>query len=318
MPIICNIPLCSITDHSNLVSMLEPIFLATPEDEINIRIDWSNTYAISPDYLALIVSAVNYLRENNISLKGSFINMNPNSDCVKYSSRMDFFKNLGFEYDESFNRNSSEGRFTEITPFSEPNAFELHKTVMKVLINQDLNEDMLAVLDYCLWEVIDNTLNHSGQKFEYGAGQGFLCCQNFPQSKKLKIIISDTGKGIHQALTSHPESEYKDLSEAEAVERCIDKGVTNSMGMGFGLFSTSELIKHNEGTMIIHSGNHQLVLKDSVTINKTSKWQGTFTFLELNTDIAVDHKLIFGEDSKIKDDFNEIKEDFVGENNNLW
>jgi hypothetical protein len=318
MTVHCNISLASITNHSNLVSMLEPIFLANQEDEIEIKIDWLNTNSIKPDYLLLIVTAVNFVKENEMSWKGTFVNMDPNSDCVKYSSRMDFFENLGFDYDESFNRISSEGRFTEISSFSDDNALDLHKAIMRVLINQNLNEEMLKVLEYCLWEVIDNTLNHSSDSFELGAGKCFICCQNFQYNNNLRIIIADHGKGIHKALTTHPKSNFKSLTESESVERSIERGVTNSTGMGFGLFSTAELIKHNKGFLIIHSGNHQLQLKEVQTMHETSFWQGTYTFLELNTNIPVDHKLIFGEDSKRDDDYNEFKEDLIGGENNLW
>jgi hypothetical protein len=168
---------------------------------------------------------------------------------------------------------------------------------------------MLAVLKYCLWEVIDNTLNHSGKGFTYGNGSGYGCIQYFPNHKEIRIIISDTGVGIHHALTKHPTSKYKDLSESEAVLASIEKGVTNGEGRGFGLWATAELIKHNKGKMQIHSGNALLQISDKIEILDAPYWQGTYTTFRLNTDIPVSDKLIFGEGSTILDSYLEELEE---------
>ena len=126
---------------------------------------------------------------------------------------------------------------------------------------------------------------------------------------KMDECVFSTGVGIHHALTKHPISKYKDLSESEAVLASIEKGVTNGEGRGFGLWATAELIKHNKGKMQIHSGNALLQISDKIEILDAPYWQGTYTTFRLNTDIPVSDKLIFGEGSTILDSYLEELEE---------
>ncbi len=151
-----------------------------------------------------------------------------------------------------------------------------------------------------------------------GIGNGFVCAQFFPTSEFVRILIADTGIGIHRALTTHPKSKFKELSEEQAVHRSIEKGVTNSEGMGFGLWATSQMIKENRGELSIHSGSFCLNVGNTTNTFKTSKWNGTYTFLKINTNIPVNHKSIFGESSDQEDMFNEYSEDLFGNQKNLW
>lgn len=129
----------------------------------------------------------------------------------------------------------------------------------------------------------------------------------------------DTGIGIHKALTEYPESNYKELSEEEAVFRCIEKGVTNLKGAGFGLWATSQFIRENGGEMLIYSGNHFLNCHDKTPqVQKKAFWNGTLTYLKINTDIPVDHKVIFGEEYTRDDDYDWFIENRIGVTENLW
>jgi hypothetical protein len=84
-----------------------------------------------------------------------------------------------------------------------------------------------------MYEIMDNALNHSAFP-DFGNGNGWCCSQLFPGSDEIRLLICDSGVGIHKSLTSHPESKYKELNEKEALEMCTEKGITNSEGMGFG------------------------------------------------------------------------------------
>lgn len=61
--------------------------------------------------------------------------------------------------------------------------------IMRILIVNGVNEDMLTVLNFCLYEVLDNTLNHSSPEFRYGAGTGFVVAQFFPISKEIELPL---------------------------------------------------------------------------------------------------------------------------------
>lgn len=186
---------------------------------------------------------------------------------------------------------------------------------MKILLVNGVNEDTLTVLNFCLYEVLDNTLNHSSEEFKYGVGSGFSCAQFFPKNLEVRIIIADTGQGIYSALTKHPNSKFKYLTKGEAVLRSIDKRVTNSEGMGFGLWATAEMMKKNQGDFIVHSGNFQL---NNFELHHVPYWQGTFTFLRINANIPVNYKEILGENIDQLDMFQEYIEEFFGDFDQLW
>ena len=61
--------------------------------------------------------------------------------------------------------------------------------IMRILIVNGVNEDMLTVLNFCLYEVLDNTLNHSSPEFRYGAGTGFVVAQFFPIAKEIELPL---------------------------------------------------------------------------------------------------------------------------------
>lgn len=298
-----------IRSHSDIIKAFSALNIKIPTDVV-VSFDFNGHEKIFSDYLLLIVSLIKHLERLGHRITYRFKNDTANKDQLDYISRVDFFENLGIEYHEDFERFRTAGRFTEIRAFNKDNAFLLYNRMMSVLVHDEINVEMLAVLKYCLWEVIDNTLNHSGEGFTYGNGSGYGCIQYFPTHKEIRIIISDTGVGIHHALTKHPTSNYKNLSEHEAVLASIEKGVTNGEGRGFGLWATAELIKHNKGKMQIHSGNALLQISDKVEIIDAPFWHGTYTTFRLNTNIPVSDKLIFGENSTILDSFlDELEED---------
>lgn len=307
-----------VQSHATLIEQFSKAFELSNGDTLNLNIDL-NTYSfLYSDHLCLIVSLVHYLRAKGVVVNGNIQNLKKESAQANYASRVEFFNLIGATFDEDFERQDASGRFTEILRFENENALDLHKEIMRILLTNDLNEDMLRVLDYCLWEVIDNTLNHSDTSFNYGIGSGFLCCQYFPKSNEVRLIIVDSAQGIHRALTSHPDSKFKKYNEPEAIENCIVKGVTNSKGMGFGLWATSTLVRENGGTLIIHSGNHSLKCEKETQVIESPKWQGTYTFLRINTDIPVTYGEIFGDDMSQKNNFDDFKDEIFGDLDDLW
>ena len=305
---IVEIDFSRIRTHLDLIEMLSPAFNAQRGDEVHFEINL-HTGPLLPDHLLLVASTVNNLRNSDINISGVFSQFNPKLDCINYASRINFFRVIGFQYEESFTRHNPSGRFTEIKRFDNDNSIDVYNEVMRVLIANEINIDLLAVLHFCIWEVIDNTLNHSGEGFTLGAGHGFICAQFYPFKKEVRIMIADNGIGIHKALTTHPNSEYSSLTEREAVEQCIEKGVTNSTGKGFGLWATASMIQKNNGELIIHSGKHKLVGPNLSAARKTSNWAGTYTFLKINTEVPVYEKEIFGEHSSQRDQLEELIED---------
>lgn len=296
-----------IDSRTVLVSRLSPAFLVSRNDTVYFEVNLNRTHILYSDWLLLVVCTFQHFKKRDVRVSGRFIDFDQDCDKVRYASRVNFFDLIGFEFKERFARRNASGRFTEIRYFDQSNVRGLFNEIMKILMVNGVNEDMLTVLNFCLWELLDNTLNHSGEGFAYGSGSGYACAQYFPSRQEVRIIIADTGIGIHRALTTHPKSEYKHYSQREAVLNCINRGVTNSEGLGFGLWATAEMMRKNHGEMVIHSGTHSLLCKSDTHIHETKRWQGTYTFLRINTNIPVDHRGIFGENSDQQDMYQEFR-----------
>ncbi len=125
--------------------------------------------------------------------------------------------------------------------------------------------------------------------------------------------------GIHKSLTTHPNTKYANLSEEEAIRNSIQRGITNSEGMGFGLWATAELIKKNNGRLIIHSGNYQLDTKSDELVKESPYWEGTYTFITINTLNKIDYSNVFNDVETRIDLLNEKKEEISNDNlDDLW
>lgn len=315
--IIINIDFRLVSGHIQIVEALSAAFKATSNDKVHFNINLNTYSMLYSDHLVLISSTVNYLRDRGIEVTGKFSDFRRDSNQVKYASRVNFFQQIGFKYEEDFKRQDASSRFTEIRKFNDNNALDIHQEIIQILLKDAINEEMLIVLDYCLWEVIDNTIRHSLSDGTVYNGFGYISCQYFPNNKQIRIVVSDNGQGIYKALTSHPNSQYSHLDEQEAIEYSIKKGVTNSTGMGFGLWATATLINENGGKLLIHSGNHSLEIGNHKKITKVSRWQGTYTYIRVNTDVAVNYNKIFSDDGQ-RNAFEEFKDKILGNLDNLW
>lgn len=307
------------TSHPQLVSDLSPAFAAQVGDTVNFSVHLNTYYkTLYSDFLMLVTSAVIYLRKSGIEITGH-IHCDEKDPKTQYASRVNFFNLLGLEYSENFTRRTSAGKFTELTPYNKENIKDIFEQIFAIIIsNVNIVIEVKQLLYCCLYEIMDNVLNHSAFPKIY-EGDGWCCAQYFPSSDELRIIICDTGVGIHTALTKHPKSIHQNKTEKEALELCTQKGVTNSEGMGFGLFATAEFIKENGGEMIIYSGNHfSNTLEGTKSVYEGDYWQGTFVYMKINTQISVDYKRIMPDGHTLPDDYQFFLEKSFGFNDDLW
>lgn len=304
--------------HTDLVIVFEKVFSAQLGDFIVVCINLNSCAFLYADFLTVVVAVILHLKKQAIHYKID-LDCDFEDDKIKYAARINFFRLLGIHYNESFVRKSGSGRFVEITPYDENNFKVTNDNISRVVIaNASVTLKVQQMLDYCLSEIMDNVLNHSSYPAVY-KGKGLCCAQLFPATNEIRLIICDTGVGIHKALSSSPNSKYRSVSEEEALALCIQNGVTNGEGLGFGLFASSEFIKKNGGEMIIYSGNYYCVVKEGkATVSKGAFWQGTFVFMKINTDHSVDYKQIMPEGHTLPDDYQFLLEQRFGIDDNLW
>jgi anti-sigma regulatory factor (Ser/Thr protein kinase) len=208
---------------------------------------------------------------------------------------MNFFKNLNVNIPEHFKRLKSSS-FTEIQNYTEENQLDVLKSIMKVIVaNTSINKNVATCLDYCLNEVLDNVLNHSKVQ------NGWVVAQYFEKINQIRIIVGDIGIGIHNSL-----KDTYSYNENDSIIHCIEKGITNGLGQGHGLFATSTFAKLNKGQLSIISGNKKLdVSENSSKLKDISYWQGTCIYLRINTNIDVDYFKFTNGNYDLKDSFYE-------------
>ncbi|GAB3364982.1 hypothetical protein GCM10027566_35090 [Arachidicoccus ginsenosidivorans] len=306
------------------------MFKANASDELRLHIGFLNEYrAKSPDEkvtmmlysdeLLLITTAVHQLKSSGASLcittdlsdlnrvmdKASAIWVKM-SGMLRYASRIDFFKLLDLQHllPEKFTRRPGRDRFIEITHYNRSNYIEVGRRVVRVVGAHTLVDSAVQqMLDFCLFEILDNVLIHSAYPAALG-GSGWCSAQHFPAAQEIRLIIADTGIGIHRALTGPEGSKFRALSEKQALYQCVKKGVTNGEGMGFGLYATREFVRLNQGELLIYSGSHFATLQNGrFKVKQGAYWPGTVVYLRIKTNISVDYNSFMPKDHPLAADF---------------
>ena len=77
--------------------------------------------------------------------------------------------------------------------------------------------------------------------------------------------------------------------------------------MGFGLYTTSLLIRDAGLRFDLRSGNHTLRVQDGrTTIIESDPWQGTIVYLQLRTDKEIDPEKVVANRTNAAAQYNEI------------
>ena len=182
--------------------------------------------------------------------------------------------------------------------------------VSNLLKIHDIELSVVQSFNYCLYEVLDNVLTHSGKK------SGVLVSRYAAEKQQIQVLVADDGMGIHKSLIENDL--YKDLTEKEALQHVILDKVTDGKGMGFGLYSTKNLITFAGGSLVIASGQHKLVydgLRSSVCENE--KTEGTVVYLAVNANREINANDVVDNRTDCAADFNEafLEDDDL---DNLW
>ena len=186
-----------------------------------------------------------------------------------------------------------------IDVFDEKNIYDVYERVIETLSQHvNIETTLLQALNYCFYEILDNVLTHSGKEL------GTVITQYSPQKHTLSMLVADDGQGIHKSLTENDK--YATLTEPEALEMCIQDSVTDGKGMGFGLYSTSLLVRDAGLRFNIRSGDHTLQLQDGkTTINASDTWHGTIIYLKLQTDKEINPSEVVASRTNVAEQYNE-------------
>jgi hypothetical protein len=306
-----------INSHNDLVGQLSSLLNLNKLDDVEVEIDLNAIPEINPDYFSLVYSVIVNLIEQGVTVHHKTKHFDNHSFMFSHINKIDLSSEIGLNYLESIKTQISMDCLFEIKQFSDPmGALNLHKEIMKMLMGSGVKDEVLSILEFCLWELIDNTLNHSVEGDSLGLGKGIVSVQFYPEKEIIRFLIADHGCGIYKALTKHPDSAYLHYTEAEALLNCVKKGVTNGTGAGFGLWAVAKFVESNKGYLSIHSGGKQLQINQVAKVSDAFRWYGTYVLLEINTDKLVDPNVIFGNDHT--DFYRELKDELFENLIDLW
>ena len=183
----------------------------------------------------------------------------------------------------------------------------VYQDVLNILTaHLEIELSVLQALSYCFYEILDNVHIHSGKPL------GTVLTHYNPELETLRILVADDGKGIQASLKEN--ALYKNISEEEALQKCLMDAVTDGKGMGFGLYATSRLMQDLGKEFVLHSGHTKLIITNGQSqIVKNGLWQGTILFMELSTTKEIDPESVVEHRTNASDEFNEL---FI-ENDNL-
>jgi anti-sigma regulatory factor (Ser/Thr protein kinase) len=109
-------------------------------------------------------------------------------------------------------------------------------------------EGVIDSIMWCINEVMDNVMVHSGKDY------GFVMGQVHKQTRHISFCVYDNGQGIFNSLKN---TAHAPASAIEAIEMSIQERVTRdrSVGQGNGMWGLSEIVKNNSGRLSIASGS---------------------------------------------------------------
>ncbi|MCQ2307198.1 MAG: STAS-like domain-containing protein [Bacteroidales bacterium] len=159
---------------------------------------------------------------------------------------------------------------------------DVYQNVLKTLTSHfEIEISVLQALSYCFYEILDNVHIHSGRPI------GTAITHFDADGEVLRVLVADDGMGIRESLAGNDK--FHNITEEEALLRCVEDSVTDGKGMGFGLYATSRLMKDIGLQFIIHSGNHKLISENGhAKVVENGFWQGAVIYLEITTSKEID------------------------------
>lgn len=205
----------------------------------------------------------------------------------------------------------SEDENVSIDVFDAHTLNDVYQQVINTLTSHfEIELSVLQSLSYCFYEVLDNVHIHSGKPL------GTAITHFDKESQVLKVLVADDGMGIRASLAQN--AKFADISEDEALVMCLQDSISDGKGMGFGLYTTSRLVRNAGLRFVLHSGSHKLVEeKGQISVIKNGFWQGTIVYMEINTSLDIDPNEVVDYRTSVESEYNDMFID-TDELDKLW
>ena len=150
---------------------------------------------------------------------------------------------------------------------------------------------VLDSINWCITEVMDNVLTHSGCQ------EGYVMAQFHPSTNHIAFCVYDYGMGIYNSLK---DSKHHPRNGIDALTLAIQEGVGDGKGQGNGLFGLFEAVQKNNGILSLSSGNSSIMLMRAGAISKYDRLpflsddaKQTIVDFQMNLNREIDFKSIF-------------------------
>ncbi len=268
-------------DHHQLIAAIVESGLADAEER-EIKVQFQPATFMTTSALAQLCSW-GLLRK----ARGCTFRFLGERTALSYPSRVDLFKHLEFDYEETFARHDESGRFIPLRLLTDRGA-SLAGAVEAVceLVSRhvDGTRDFLPALRWVVQELTDNVGNHAESPTS-----GVFCAQLYPKIRRVEIAISDMGRGIKASLSGRYP---KIWSHGDAITKAMKPGVTRDLaaGQGNGLSGSQEIIMANGGGLNIWTGDADLAFDQGRKkgFRLGPEFPGTGVFISLRTNHPVD------------------------------
>lgn len=149
---------------------------------------------------------------------------------------------------------------------------------------------VLEGLNWCLNEVMDNVIQHSGVQ------EGYVMGQIHRTTKHIAICIFDPGQGIYNSLRN---TKHTPRHPVDAITLAIKEGVTRDkkIGQGNGMWGLHNIVKSNSGKLVITSNGASYMLDrdDIKTFRNLPYFSRTSGFTTIDFQIDFDKGISIAE-----------------------
>lgn len=145
-------------------------------------------------------------------------------------------------------------------------------------------KETLAALDYMIGEIWDNAGVHGYQCYKSLAYPLPIYISAFSYKNKVEVSILDRGQGIHNSLRKN-NSNYTQSNAKQALKDSLVESVSGhpNGSAGFGLYSASEFVKRNGGSLHIWSSDRKLTLESGrISASRIKNSTGTLVTFVIN------------------------------------
>jgi anti-sigma regulatory factor (Ser/Thr protein kinase) len=279
-----------------VLEQLEPFAKSGAEaEEQFLDLDMTSTVFCSPTGITLLAACIERLWQEGKFRTGR-VRHSKNELAVRYLKRMDFFRELGVNVEEDFERKPPVG-FRPVTHVeNEETAPAVARDLVKAVSERnELDDATTFALKTCFSELVENVFYHAASPID-----ALTSIQAYKKYKKkparTELVIADAGRGIKPVLA---ESDFADqiTDDYSAIALAVQKNVTTTgdVNRGIGLWVASEVVRLNEGEMLIlsneggmrvdHEGQHRV---------DDHYWPGTLVAIEFRMDKPIDTGPIYG------------------------